>query len=81
MLALFSAVLHHAEAIDPDLVDRLRHEIDAITGFEPSTIVLLIGVLIVVFPVVLLALFAVRARRQGRAPQAVDGPDGAAPSG
>ena len=81
MPALLSAILHHAEAIDPDLVDRIRHEIDAITGLEPSTIVLLIGLVIVLFPVVLLALFVVRARRQGGAAQTVDRPDGPAPSG
>lgn len=77
MFAWISNLLHHAEAVDPDLVDRIRHEIDAITGFEPSTIVLLIGLLIVIFPIAMLTLFALRMHRRARA-HAIDGPDGAA---
>lgn len=64
MLAWFTTILHHAEAIDPDLVERIRHEIDAITGFAPSTIVLVIGVLIVLFPVLLLGFYVVGPRAQ-----------------
>ena len=65
MPPLLRTILHHAEAVDPDLVDRIRHEIDSITGFEPSTIVLLIGVLIVLFPVILLGLYVVGPRAHG----------------
>jgi len=42
------------------LIDWIRHEIDAILGVEPATIVLVLGALIVAFPVVLMLL----ARRQ-----------------
>jgi len=62
MPAFLTALLHHAEAVDPDLVDRIRHQIDASTGFEPSTIVLLIGVLIVLFPAILLSLYLIGPR-------------------
>ena len=53
-------LLHHSDAIDPTLIDWIRHEIDSTLGLEPSTIVLVLGALIVAFPVALMAL----ARRQ-----------------
>jgi hypothetical protein len=53
-------LLHHSEAIDPTLVDWIRHEIDAILGLEPVTIVLILGAIIITFPLVL----AVLAKRQ-----------------
>lgn len=56
----FGLLLHHSESIDPTLIDWIRHEIDAILGVEPGTIVLVLGALIVAFPVVLMVL----ARRQ-----------------
>jgi hypothetical protein len=55
-------LLHHSEAVDPTLIDWIRHEIDAILGLDPTTIVIALGAVIVVFPVVLMAL----ARRQRR---------------
>jgi hypothetical protein len=58
----FGLLLHHSESIDPTLIDWIRHEIDAIFGLEPSTIVLVLGVVIVAFPVTLMVL----ARRQQR---------------
>ncbi len=62
-----TALLHHAEAVDPDLVDRIRHAIDDVTGFDPGVIVLLIGFVIVLFPLLLLTLLFIR-RRHERAP-------------
>ena len=56
----FGFLLHHSEAIDPTLIDWIRHEIDSILGVEPSVIVLVLGAVIVAFPVVLMTL----ARRQ-----------------
>ena len=56
----FALLLHHSESIDPTLLDWIRHEIDAIFGVEPATIVLVLGTLIVAFPLILMVL----ARRQ-----------------
>lgn len=53
-------LLHHAEAVDPTLIDWIRHEIDSILGVEPATIVVVLGALIVTFPMALMVL----ARRQ-----------------
>ena len=59
----FSYLLHHSEAIDPTLIDWIRHEIDAIVGLDPVTIVAILGVAIVAFPVGLMLMV----RRQRRA--------------
>jgi hypothetical protein len=61
-------LLHHSESIDPTLLDWIRHEIDSIVGLGPSTIVLILGVLIVSFPVLVL-LSARRQHRAGRQPR------------
>ena len=54
---------HHEGAIDPKLADWIKHQIDSVSGMGPGTIVAILGVLIVVFPLVL-GILAVRARRQ-----------------
>ena len=49
-------LLHHSESIDPELIDWIRHEIDAILGLEPVTIVIVLGAIIVAFPLLLAVL-------------------------
>lgn len=61
----FGLLLHHSESVDPTLIDWIRHEIDAIFGLEPSTIVLVLGAVIIAFPVALMAL-AWRQRSAGQ---------------
>lgn len=62
MLGLRS-VLHHSEAIDPTLAEWIRHKIDDITGLEPGTIVAILGVVILAFPI-WLGISAARQRRR-----------------
>ena len=52
----FGLLLHHSESIDPELMDWIRHEIDAILGLEPVTIVIVLGAVIVAFPLLLAVL-------------------------
>ncbi len=54
---------HHSEAVDPTLIEWIRHQIDRYTGLEGDVIVVLLSILIVLFPVVLLTL-AWRQRRR-----------------
>jgi hypothetical protein len=61
-MSLTAYVLHHSESIDPTLLDWIRHEIDSVVGLGPETIVALLGVVIIAFPVALL----VAARRQSK---------------
>jgi hypothetical protein len=49
-------LLHHSEAIDPELMDWIRHEIDSLLGLEPSAIVVVLGAIIIAFPLALMAM-------------------------
>ena len=57
------AFLHHSEAIDPTLVEWIRHKIDDVVGLDPGTIVAILGLAIVAFPI-WLGLSAIRQRRR-----------------
>ncbi len=58
---------HHSEAVDRTLVDWIQDKIDEIVGLEASVIVLLLGIVIVLFPLVLIALVWRQKRRAERA--------------
>jgi hypothetical protein len=62
-VALIRSVLHHSEAIDPTLAEWIRHKIDDVLGLEPGTIVAILGVVILAFPV-WLGFSAARQRRR-----------------
>ncbi len=69
-------ILHHAEAVDPDLVEWIQHRIDAITGLEPSALVLAFTLMIVAFPTVVVVLFLIRRRALRRDRQVGGRPEG-----
>jgi hypothetical protein len=69
-------ILHHAEAVDPDLVKWIQHRIDAITGLEPSALVIVFTLLIVAFPTVVAVMFLIRRRALRREAQAGGRPEG-----
>lgn len=50
------SLAHHSEAVDPTLIEWIRHKIDDIVGLEANAIVLLLGIVIVLFPLALLGL-------------------------
>ncbi len=58
MSSPFRPIEHHAEAIDPDLWDSIKHQIDNVTGLDAATIVILIGVVIVALPLTVIVLAA-----------------------
>jgi hypothetical protein len=47
---------HHSEPIDPDLWEWLRTKIDHVLGIDSGAMVLILGALIVLFPVVVIVL-------------------------
>ena len=65
-MSLLGSLLHHAEAIDPTLIEWIRQKIDDITGLEPGSIVAILGVVILAFPVAL-GVSAARRHRSDRA--------------
>ena len=68
MRLLLPILLHHGEAADPTLLRWIRERMDAILGVGPATIVVVLGVLIVAFPVALLVRVH-RARRGSGTPR------------
>ena len=64
-MRLLGSLLHHAEAIDPTLIEWIRREIDSITGLEPGSIATILGLVILAFPV-WLGVSAARRQRRDR---------------
>ncbi len=56
-------IAHHSEAADPTLIHWIRERIDAVIGLEPVAIVTLLGILIALFPIVLMLMAWRRQRR------------------
>jgi len=72
MGALFHFVLHHPESVDPELIDSIRHEIDAILGTDALAIVIVLGFLIVALPLGIAVAAIRRARHHARLRQHPD---------
>ena len=64
MLLLILA--HHQEAADADLLDKIKHQLDAIFGLGPVTFVVILGLIILAIPLGILLLYAIQ-RRRGKA--------------
>ena len=60
---MLTILLHHSEPADPTLLAWIRERIDAILGLGPAAIVLILGALIVAFPVVLGVWVVIQRRR------------------
>ena len=66
MGALFHLVLHHAESVDPELIDAIRHQIDAILGADALVIAIVLGLVIVALPLAVAVAAVRRARHHAR---------------
>ena len=62
MSAANRPLLHHSEPIDPTLWEWLSTKIDHVLGISPGAMVLILGGLIVLFPIII-AVTAVIKRR------------------
>ena len=62
---LLRILAHHQEAADPDLLEAIKHRLDAIFGLGPLTIVIVLGLVIVAIPVGILVFSAWQRRRTG----------------
>lgn len=61
--ASFGLLLHNSEAVDPILIEWIKHKIDEIFGVGAVPIVIVLGALMLVFPIGLMVLVWRRARR------------------
>ena len=59
--AAFSA--HHSEPGDPELLEWIQHQIDALSGLEPLAIVVLLGIVVLAIPAGIAVLFLLNRRR------------------
>ena len=64
-MRLLPILLHHSEPADPTLLQWIRERIDAVLGLGPAPIVLILGALIVAFPMLLGAIVVIQRRRHG----------------
>ena len=53
---------HHSEPGDPDLLLWIRHQIDAVLGLGPLSIVVLLGIVVLAIPVGIAVLFVLNRR-------------------
>ena len=56
MTRFLGIVAHHSEPIDPTLWEWLSVKIDHVLGLSPGVLVLLLGAVIVSFPIVVMVL-------------------------
>jgi len=56
MARLLLPLGHHSEPIDPDLWEWLSDKIDRVLGIDSGAMVLLLGAVIVLFPVAVMVL-------------------------
>ncbi len=64
VVTILPVLLHHSEPADPTLLAWIRERIDAIPGLGPAAIVLILGALIVAFPVGLGVRVVLQRRRR-----------------
>ncbi len=65
-MQLLSVLAHHSEPGDPVLMEWIRHQIDAILGVGPATIVIGLGAVIVAIPLAIMVVFWAQRMRQKR---------------
>ena len=69
-MRIIPLLLHHSEPADPTLLrwirDTVDHVLGGVLGLGPGPIVLILGVLIVAFPVALITWVTLSRRRQVR---------------
>jgi hypothetical protein len=65
-MSLFTGILaHHSEPIDPTLWEWLSTKIDHVLGISPGAMVIILGGLIVLFPIIAVAAFIKRRDVEG----------------
>lgn len=64
-LVLLSALKHHGEAADPDLLRWIKGVLDQLVGTGPWTVVALLGLLVLAIPASIVVFYVVQQRRSG----------------
>ena len=65
MGTLLSILAHHSEPADPELLEWIIHQLDALLGVGPVAMVVALGLVIVAIPVsIMVAYLALRLRHR-----------------
>ena len=64
-MILLSLLAHHSESGDPDLLDWIKDQLDAIFGLGPLLIVVVLGLVMVAIPAGILVAYLAQRRRSG----------------
>ena len=64
---LLAGLAHHGEPGDADLLEWIRHQIDAVLGLSATGMVILLGAVIVAVPVAIMAAYLVYRSHRRRA--------------
>ena len=62
-----SVAAHHGEAVDPELMERIKDLMDHLLGTGPWAVVAGLGLLILLMPLSIVALYLVQQRRHSSA--------------
>ena len=63
LVSSLGLLLHHSESVNPTMVEWIKDKIDEIFGLGPATIVVVLGLVTLAFPIGLMALALRRSRR------------------
>ncbi len=64
-MGLLWMLAHHPDAGDPDHLEWIKRQLDAVLGLGPLVVVLVLGVVILSIPTVILVAYVVQRRRGG----------------
>ena len=59
---LLSVLAHHGEPGDPQLMEWIMHQLNAMLGVGPAAMAIGLGILIVAIPATIVAFFLLKAR-------------------
>lgn len=62
-MLILSLLAHHPEAGDPDLLDWIKHQLDAMIGLGPGLIVIGVGLLLVSIPSAIILVYMAQRRK------------------
>jgi hypothetical protein len=57
---------HHSEPTDPELLEWIIHQVDALLGVGPVAMVVALGLVIVAIPVAVMAVYLLQRLRQNK---------------
>ena len=64
-MVLLAILAHQSEAGHPELMDWIKHQLDAVVGLGPLAFLILLGLIILAIPAAVLLMYLVQRRDRG----------------